>query len=86
MHFYRHLKFKTRVLCRTVGQIKAVRWPVVQMLFKVWYLPSRVVVMDVFLQLMAIPIIQVETPNLMGLVACMCAMKSRPVPFSGHSS
>lgn len=60
----------------------------VQMLleFKVWYLPSRVVVMDVFLQLMAIPIIQVETPNLMGLVACMCAMKSRPVPFSGHSS
>lgn len=39
-----------------------------------WYWPGRVVVMDVFLQLVAILTVCVETPDLIGLFACMCVM------------
>lgn len=39
-----------------------------------WYWLGGVVVMDVFLQSVAIPTVYAEKPNLMGLFACMCVM------------
>lgn len=38
------------------------------------YWPGGVVVVDVFLQPVAIHIVYVETPSLMGLFACLCVM------------
>lgn len=39
-----------------------------------WYWLGGVVVMDVFLQPVAILIVYVETADLIGLFACMCVM------------
>lgn len=48
---------------------------------KVWYRLGRVVVMDMFLLSVQIPIVYVETPNLIGLFAYHVCHVKQPCAF-----